>query len=1310
MASLKELLAKAKGKLERIPEIAKEKFSDSKEAVADYFEPQPIEDGVRIRDFLREVPSNTGEMAKDILQGTARSFDFVGRQLTPWEEDISPKPDKINQTMEKLLFGGADKRAKTLSDVGEIEVGLDREKNPILTPLAGLGIVGLDFIPGGQGKSKGFKQWIKSLTDETVETLAKTSDRGIIEQTVRESAPALKDSEVTRLVDDLVNSKTADEVKGIADMGNLDTYRAGKAVETAKESQKTASKISKADALEDVVVFRDTKGQYRSVPASRFTDADRARVGDGFFGDEVARVKPNGKVETAKIAKADTPTVRRETAKRGADETVTIYRGQNQPEFSLDANRSKVNNMQGTSFSREQGMAEAYSRSGTGGGKQPTIVTATIPESKIMKFGDLPKAEQTAVQKEIDALSDDEIVSGELVENIMDRMVAFANLMGKEAIDVETFTRGIVPEVRVLDDAKSFAVQMINDSAPALQKKTQKALEAAEKETKKLSSRRLQDAKKYGISEDVMGRMLYAKAGGRMSNVEAKELADSINAPLKDLLTKSPDSFKVDTPQLQAYAQEVEGYFENVVKDLKAQSEMFPQNKDLRDAYKEASRTHIKARSTLEAVISEAGRLAQSSIMFGKYSRLPGMDGKIKRVRDQIVKFSEKNPKHAELPTEFDMALETVDLNDTTQMLDFLTQWNRSSFLQKLSEFQKASLLSALSTHAVNALGNAIQQVLDIPVRALAGGLDAGKSAITGAERTVYAGESLAQVRGAFKSFPSAFSRAAKALGNEHYAQELRRTEIEAGTVVPAIRGKFGKVVRLPFRLLQMADLGFRTVKKGAEGEALATRIAKKEGLKGKEFKARVKELSDNLPEDMLDLVDERVERSLMLEEVEGLLKSVEDLKNTYPALQFVIPFYRTLVNLSREAYRMTPIGGIGRTVGRITPGQTGRNIERAFSNKWTMDDNTKMEELSRQIMGTTIMAWVVTNMLNGDVEITGPAPSSAGDREVFYGQGKLPHSIRYGDKWVEFQRVQPIGQLLQVGASISEAIQAYKNTGELASEEVEKEMMNSIGDIMSMVFTQSPFTGAADLFALLTGGEYNEGYFEAGNRYLGQLAGTFIPNILRRATVAQDPILYEKRDVSSQLKSRVPGLAQTLTPKRDIFGETIRQGGTPMSRFASPIRTSESIENKLYDEMAEIKYTPTVPTRQAYNEDLSVKEYETLQLFYGPRFRDEMWAVVNDDAYKTLNDEQKRDVISGVSKKVLNFSRQTLFPVYLEKNQLRKQWEQDGYTPAVIEDALNAKFPYDKDTLEVYAENILQENLQQGEARQTIEDLLQSQ
>lgn len=266
-------LQNLKNKLEKIPTIAKEQFTESKEAVEDFFEPSATvrDDGsgiadpdLRIRDFLRELPGATGDVAKEIAQGTARSLDFVGRTLLPGDELKEP-PTSVEAKVEDFFFGGRDKRAKSLTDVGEIELGLDREKNPILTPLAGAGIIGLDLVPGGQGKSKGFKQFIKSLTDDTAETLAKSTDAELIEQTVRESAPKMTDKEVTEITRELVNTKTADEVRGVAQVGNLDNYNFGRALGTAQESQKNAGRVQKTDSIEDLVVFRDTKGQYRAV-------------------------------------------------------------------------------------------------------------------------------------------------------------------------------------------------------------------------------------------------------------------------------------------------------------------------------------------------------------------------------------------------------------------------------------------------------------------------------------------------------------------------------------------------------------------------------------------------------------------------------------------------------------------------------------------------------------------------------------------------------------------------------------------------------------------------------------------------------------------------------------------------------------------------------------------------------------------------------------------------------------------------------------------------------------------------------------
>jgi hypothetical protein len=161
------------------------------------------------------------------------------------------------------------------------------------------------------------------------------------------------------------------------------------------------------------------------------------------------------------------------------------------------------------------------------------------------------------------------------------------------------------------------------------------------------------------------------------------------------------------------------------------------------------------------------------------------------------------------------------------------------------------------------------------------------------------------------------------------------------------------------------------------------------------------------------------------------------------------------------------------------------------------------------------------------------------------------------------------------------------------------------------------------------------------------------------------------------------------------------------MSRFASPIRTNIPKENKLYDEMAKIEYTPSVLQRTAFKEELSVKEYETLKLFYGPRFRDELWAVVNDPSYESLLVEQKRDLFTSISRKTMSLAKQTLFPVYAEKDQDRKQWEAQGISPIVIEDALKSKYPYNKETLELYADAILEKSIQSGEARNTVEDLL---
>lgn len=117
--------------------------------IKSFFAPTPGD--VRIRDVIRELPGAAGIVGKEIAQGTARSFDFVGRKITPWKEDTSKKNDNY---FTKFFFGGNERRADTLGGVAKSEVGIDPEKHKFAAPLIGAAILGLDMT-GGKGKTAG---------------------------------------------------------------------------------------------------------------------------------------------------------------------------------------------------------------------------------------------------------------------------------------------------------------------------------------------------------------------------------------------------------------------------------------------------------------------------------------------------------------------------------------------------------------------------------------------------------------------------------------------------------------------------------------------------------------------------------------------------------------------------------------------------------------------------------------------------------------------------------------------------------------------------------------------------------------------------------------------------------------------------------------------------------------------------------------------------------------------------------------------------------------------------------------------------
>jgi hypothetical protein len=94
-----------------------------------------------------------------------------------------------------------------------------------------------------------------------------------------------------------------------------------------------------------------------------------------------------------------------------------------------------------------------------------------------------------------------------------------------------------------------------------------------------------------------------------------------------------------------------------------------------------------------------------------------------------------------------------------------------------------------------------------------------------------------------------------------------------------------------------------------------------------------------------------------------------------------------------------------------------------------------------------------------------------------------------------------------------------------------------------------------SDLIQAVTDHErYGRNY---SRRWLARSSG-----FLSQTAQALDPVVREARTVLDGIKARIPGLSQTLLPKRDVWGEPITREGRPWSRYRQPDRIEARMKN----------------------------------------------------------------------------------------------------------------------------------------------------
>ena len=773
-----------------------------------------------------------------------------------------------------------------------------------------------------------------------------------------------------------------------------------------------------------------------------------------------------------------------------------------------------------------------------------------------------------------------------------------------------------------------------------------------------ITARRATEINKVGISPEEFIPALEARKRGTIPFKEMTERAVKLNKDLDDLLKIKPGTIKEPI--------EVER-FRLVRNGLQKDVEKLRQNYVANPTSKN------------KAMLDEAqGRLNQAYVKIEGIRSEYGRGLSATRI-DSELDIAAKNLNEIRLKLEpekqliFDKRLEALNINNPSEVVRFITEFRKAGIVEKVLEWWKAMLLSAPITHIRNFTGNTLFVLFDIPVKAFAGGLDAVRS-VFGRPRTVYAGESLRMVYNGLKALPDATTEAIRAMRDEFYQYGARRMTIEAGMRTPAIKGLTGRIVRIPYRALSAMDLFSRKIKLTMETDALAYRMAKQKGFKGAKLVEEIEKIKRAPPIELINLATKKADRALFLEEMTGVLKSLEGMKNRHPTMQFIIPFYRTPVNLAREAYRLTPLRFMGKA----------KNFD-----PWLLNQSTQMEEISRTILGSLIGGTIVWKMVDGSIDITGTAPRGTNERALFYRQGKQPYSVRIGDNWYSYREIHPFATIMFGAAQIGEAIKLYQEKGEITDKEVEDRINRLITDTSLYIQDLTFFQGLGNFVEAISGGSYNQGLTSIGPNYLGQLLGGFIPNLLYSYQRAADPTIYSTKGFEEQIKKRIPGMAESLISKRDIYGQPLERPGTFWQRFLSPVQVSQEKRDLVDMEMEKLEIAVGYPGRTAFGEPLTDFEWDAYLQDSGARLYEGLHDLMISEDYETMTNYEKQKEIEYVVRISREDSRYSLFENKKDIADYKKGLLEKGYNEAEAEEMAEKEFGIELAKKELYKPKI---------------------
>mgnify|MGYP003641312103 FL=1 len=560
-------------------------------------------------------------------------------------------------------------------------------------------------------------------------------------------------------------------------------------------------------------------------------------------------------------------------------------------------------------------------------------------------------------------------------------------------------------------------------------------------------------------------------------------------------------------------------------------------------------------------------------------------------------------------------AIMYLAIEDPIRQAEFLRKGFGIKVYDALYEVWINALLSSPVTHIVNLTGNLMFSAGQIPTRTMAGMMGhMRRKGILSGDRTggVYMGDDVAMMMGGFFASWDAVKLAGKAFKDP--AGEMSKLEpgkkfrmAAASAEAFGASGILGKAMdlagsmatfgRLSTRSLTAGDVFFKAQARQASIYMDAVNRAGQEGITDPRIFAEA--VADGIANPTVKSQQASDDFARLVTFQSTLGEQGRNLQGlaSHSVIRWFVPFLKTPMNIVTRAWEHTPFNMFSQDYKKaIAQGGEQADLARA-----------------RVALGTVTMGAVALAAKAG--YITGGGPSDPRLRANLVRQGWQPYSIRIGDTYYSFKRVEPFATVMGLAVDLVEIGGNAKNHDDVAKAAAALGMAFS-KNVTSKTWT----TGMANLLEAI---ENPDRY---GPEVIKGFIRSMVPRLGAQIEKGVDPQKRYVRTLLDAIKQDVPGWSSSLPADLNLWGEAIvYQTGGFVSGMLNPFYSKEYKPNELDGELDRLEIGLPRPPETIPGSGGTLLfdpfEYHDFSERAGKIAKANMLRLVGTESYKNSND-----------------------------------------------------------------------------------------